>query len=322
MKLSIFLTASILIVGCADQKEQVLDRRDRPALAADAEANAGAPNSDADANPENPTDGSDGGDNSGVQPTVIDDQILNFSGINFRPAAGNDLITEEQRANFLAVSKVDAQTSVIFGRDGNSWSYGPESTAPTLIRPPISKPDDATLLSLPDGDLWMISPNRVSKRKIDPELPPTQVVLHNFDLTKLSGDVSQIRVLGATRQSLLLFMGTHIALFEVIDGVTAAYEFLAQIPGAEGEGIVAAGQLEGGGYWLATDQEKFALLRLIDNVWRWNLANVAIGSLEGFNSLGAWVDPAAQGFVGDIVALSAGQVFSVSGAPIAVMAAP
>ncbi|MFW7380937.1 MAG: hypothetical protein ACOH5I_19130 [Oligoflexus sp.] len=295
----------LLVTACADTKEEQIDKRPGQSALID-------PGSDQDlgSGGQTPGPGSGGDDN-----TVVDENVLNFSGVAFQLAAGSDLLEQEYLDNLAFVSMVAEDTAILFGKDGTSWHYASEpDAAPQQILPLITAPEGRQLLSMDQEDFWIVGSDRVSKRKFDDELPPNQIALHNFDLSKLSGQGDQLRILGATHTSLVLYLGSHIAIFSVIDGVTAAYEFRSELPGGITGDLLAAGDTTDGGFWLAT-ADKFAILKYVDLKWHWNVAQIPL-NLESFSSLAARLDVEGQRLMGDSVAIN-GQVYSVSGAPIA-----
>lgn len=296
----ILLGVCQLLSACSGSQEELIDKRSGQNALSD----LGSGNQNSDAIGTSP-------DSS----TVVDEDILNFSGISFQLAPGHEALSPEFLDNIALVSMVAEDTIILFGKDGSSWHYGREADQPpTLILPLIAAPEGRQLLTMDSDDFWMIGGERVSKRKQDPELPANQVVLHNFDLSKLSGQLDKLRILGASHTSLILHMGTHIAIFSVIDGETAAYEFSSVLPGnIEGE-VLAAGDTTDGGYWLAT-ADRFALLRYADLKWHWKIASIPL-NLDSFSSLAARIDVEGQRLSGDSLAVN-GQIYSTSNAPIA-----
>jgi hypothetical protein len=302
---AIFLLAWVSL-GCAPTKKVVIDKR---------EQNSFVDNNDTNPD-EDPAGGADGevagpGDDN----TVVDDTVLNFSGLAFQLAARSDQLDQAYRDNLLMASKVAEGTNILFGKDGTSWIYGQEgSDQPEEVLPAIAPPEERQLLTMDQGDFWIVGPERVSKRKMGPDMAENQIVLHNFDLTKLSGDASQLRILGATHTTLILSLGTHLAIFTVWDGLTSAYELEAKLPaGIEGD-VIAAGDTTDGGFWLAT-ADRFALLKQVELQWHWNIADIPM-DLADYTSLALRIDVEGQRPVGDSVAVKE-DVYSVSGAPIA-----
>ncbi|SME97877.1 hypothetical protein [Pseudobacteriovorax antillogorgiicola] len=254
------------------------------------------------------------------QDAIVSDDVVNFSGIALQQAANSDAYAAEDFANIALVSRIDQDQTVFFGKDGFAWSYGVSGeTSLVPILPKITPPSDREMYTLDSEDFWLVDAERISKRKFlaEGEADPNQVVLHNFDITKLAGDRSQLRVIGATKTTLILHMATHLAVFAVKDGLTSAYEFEATLPTAATGTIIAAGETVQGGYWFATSDNRFALLNQSEGVWTWNVADVPINDVGTISSLGVWLDQSTQAAVGEVVALTGTAIFSVTASPIA-----
>ena len=303
MKILILLTTLTAILACSGESTEQIDRRSSPAQGA-------APSDSNDLN----TD--EGASDSGPNDSVVEDQPINFSAVTLSLAANSDQLAADFLTGVRLTSKVDATSIVLFGSDGTSWLYASDGTSPPQeIVPIIAPPEDRILLTMDQDDFWLVDAARVSKRKFDPEAAPGDVVLINFDLTKLSGDKTQLRILGATHESLLLFLGSHVAIFSVKDGVSSAYEFNSTLPSATGSEIISAGDMADGGYWFAT-QTEFVTLRQKDGQWVWNTVALSLSTSSAFASIAARLDFSKQAVDGDLL-LIANEVYSVSGSPIA-----
>ncbi len=256
---------------------------------------------------------------TGVEDTIVDNTVQNFSGITLSTAANFEQFQDFE--NISLISKIDQNTIVLFGSDGFSWSYGDAAgLQDNLPRLNPSEYPERKIYTLPDDDLWMVSSTLVSKRKFVDDAEENQIVLLNFDLTKLSGNRESTRVLGITKESLILEMGNYIGLFSVINGVASAYELKAELPYENVGAIVSSGQTNDGGYWFLTSEKKFVLLKRKEQKWVWNLVEMPVTTFEDeISSMAIWLDVENKAVSGDAAILTTNSLLSISGAPIAVL---
>lgn len=247
---------------------------------------------------------------------IVDQEPIALTDPNLQPASGAEFLAENFFSNIQLVSKVASDTVILFGLDGRSWVYGAaDATEPTELQPVVGVPEDGQLFTMDGDDFWMLTPSKVSKRKQQEGGDPNEVVLINFDITQLSGDPAQRKVLGVSHSSLILFGGSHIAVFEVNEGEPSAFEFKTELPPGTGSQLLAAGSLKGDGYWFATEQN-LATLRRGDGEWVWTVAQTALMT-DGILGFAAEPDLDNRSFQGDTVIWNAEGVQSASGAPIA-----
>ncbi|NRA66354.1 MAG: hypothetical protein HRU19_17845 [Pseudobacteriovorax sp.] len=292
------------VISC-DQKSTEISKRDGQALV----PSDGPISDDVVADePQDPTGG-----------IVTEAETLNFSSLAVLPAANFANYPTEDFASLGLISKVDKDTIVFFGPDGSSWVYGaPDQQELVALEPAINALDGRTRYVMPGGDFWIVDSQRISKRKFTEEEVENRVVMHNFDITKLSGNPEALRVLGLTRTSAIIHLETHIGVFTVVDGVASAYEFKSELPEPLTGAIVSAGQVEQGGYWFLTDAGEMAVLSLKSEIWTWTIVSLPVANSQGVVKGSAiWLSLADQGAIGDAAFLTDVSIFSVSGAPVA-----
>lgn len=300
MKVQKFFTLAMVIacISCNENTEEISKRSTVRVLQAD------------DAQEEQTS--------SSPDTTVVNDEVESFSQINLSSVSNLDLF--EDFSNISLISKIDADTIVLFINNGFSWNYnstgGLEANLPRLN--PSEFPD-STIFSLPNDDFWLVGPTTVSKRKFVEDEAENETVLLNFDLSKLTGSRDSTRVLGITKESLILEMGSYVAIFSVVDGVGSAYEVEIQIPFENSGTIVSSGQTSDRGFWFHTSENKFIFLKRDNLKWVWSLVELPVSDVgASIKSVAAWLDVDSKSASGDVAVLTPSSFFSKSGAPLIV----
>lgn len=303
------------MVACAAGEEEVNKRQDKRAqltdfnkVLADKEAAQNA-----DANPE-----------KGKDPAQAPVETITLPTLEVKmPAlklAADATLAGLKPADVILVNKISANELMIFGKDGKSWHYKPAAAAGEQLKaidPIVVNPMGSTLYSLPDGQFWFVSADKLGRHKAqapgDMMGAEKTVTVEQFSTATFLGDKSKIKVLFAVADEIILHLDNHIAIVTILPAPAPAQ--IKQLP-IEKLPVDLKGEIQAGrsadGYWFRSAAGLFFLSKTVKtDVSPWSKSVLAVEP-AAISSLAMWPDPVNAKFVGASVVLSAGTLVSDS----------
>ncbi len=241
---------------------------------------------------------------------------VTFGALSLQLAKNSENLGADFVSNVVIVNKTKEDQTVIFGKGGRSWVYGAPDKAPQQLEPSVVVAEGSQLLTLPDGEFWVVRPEELGRRKAG-SVDQGSITIERFSLATVQGNKEKIKVLFAGATDIILHLETHLAVLSVKEGQAILNQFeIAKLPVNPGASIKAAGRGANGSFWFASG-DQVALVEPKAEVFSWKKIKIPLAGYEDYLQFAAWPDLAAKMVMGDAVLLQGDKFWSVSGAPIA-----